>query len=335
MSGDGTVPTSAARTVPSAAELRTLLRDKSNWGRWGLDDQLGTTNLITEEKVARAAQLVRRGRSISLSRPMATAPGPGNSHPAQHYMKSHTNGRGGSSKASPDDVGGYAADYIGLYFHGVTTTHLDAISHVWDEDGKMYNGRDPHIEVGFDGVTFGGVEQWSSGLITRGVMLDVPRHRKAPYVMHDEPVHGWELDDILAGRGIELEPGDAVCVCSGRESWQADHPNEPYGRYPFDACGQGLYNKPGLHASCLEFLRRHDVGILVWDMLDHTPFDYDLPWSVHGALHAFGLPLLDNALLEPLARTCENEGRDDFMFMVSPLVVSGGTGSPVNPLALF
>jgi len=45
--------------------------------------------------------------------------------------------------------------------------------------------------------------------------------------------------------------------------------------------------------------------------------------------------LLDNALLEPLAKACAEEGRDEFMLVISPLPVLGGTGSPANPLAVF
>ena len=81
--------------------------------------------------------------------------------------------------------------------------------------------------------------------------------------------------------------------------------------------------------------RPNDVSILVWDMLDHLPIGYDVAWAVHSALFAYGMPLLDNALLEPLARVCVEEGRDEFMLVISPLPVVGGTGSPANPLAVF
>jgi hypothetical protein len=77
------------------------------------------------------------------------------------------------------------------------------------------------------------------------------------------------------------------------------------------------------------------VAVLVWDMLDHQPNGYDIPWAVHAAIFAYGVALLDNALLEPLARACLEEERDDFMLMIAPLRVRGGTGSPANPIALF
>jgi hypothetical protein len=85
----------------------------------------------------------------------------------------------------------------------------------------------------------------------------------------------------------------------------------------------------------LPFIRDADVSLLVWDMMDHMPNGYDIPWSVHGVIFAYGVGLVDNALLEPLAAACAEEGRYEFMLMVLPLRVVGGTGSPLNPVALF
>ena len=69
--------------------------------------------------------------------------------------------------------------------------------------------------------------------------------------------------------------------------------------------------------------------------MDARPDGYGLPWPVHGVIFSFGVPLLDNALLEPLAAACADERRYEFMLMVLPLKVPRGTGSPVNPIALF
>jgi len=305
--------------LPTRQDVDGYLRTRSNWGRWGKDDQVGAINLITPAKRVAAARLVKTGRAVSLSREFPKEPGPGNAFPAHHWMRT-----------LPRGSGGFAADYYGIFYHGVQSTHIDALCHTWDERG-MWNGRDPKREIGFDGATWGGVEAWSDGILTRGVMLDVPRHRGVPSVTQEAPVHGWELEDICARRGLKLEAGDAICVYSGREAWQAANPATPYGR-PF---GGGPADRPGLHASCLPFLRDHDVAVLVWDMLDHLPNGYDIPWAVHGAIFAYGVALLDNALLAPLARACVEEGRDEFMLMIAPLRVRGGTGSPANPIALF
>ena len=309
----------ADRKLPSDADVRSFIRDRNNWGRWGKDDQLGALNLVTPAKRVAATRLVKSGRSVSLSRPFPKEPGPNNAYPAQHYMRTVPRGKGG-----------FAADYYGIFYHGIASTHIDALCHTWDEGG-MWNGRDPKKEVTFEGATFGGVEHWSEGIITRCVMLDVPRQRGVASVTQDAPVHGWELDEILSKRGIRLEPGDAVAVYGGRDAWQANNPDTPYGR-PF---GGGPNVRPGLHVSCLPFLRDHDVSLLVWDMLDHLPIGYDIPWAVHAAIFAYGVALVDNALLEPVAKACVEERRDDFMLVIAPLRVVGGTGSPANPLAVF
>jgi kynurenine formamidase len=305
--------------VPSRKEIDALIRDRSNWNRWGKDDQKGAINLITPARIVAATRLVQKGRSVSLSREFPKEPGPGNAYPAQHYMRT-----------VPRGTGGFAADYYGIFYHGVQSTHIDALCHTWDDNG-MWNGRDPKKEVGFDGATFGGIEAWSEGIITRGVMLDVPRHRGRDSITFETPVHGWELEEICAKRNITVGPGDAICVYSGRDAWQRANPDSVYGR-PF---GGGPIDRPGLHASCLKFLRDHDVAVLVWDMLDLMPNGYDIPWAVHAAIFAYGVALLDNAYLEGLARACQEENRDEFMLVISPLRVKGGTGSPANPLAVF
>lgn len=93
--------------------------------------------------------------------------------------------------------------------------------------------------------------------------------------------------------------------------------------------------RPGLHASCLPFIRDTDAAVLVWDMLDYRPTGYTLNWGVHPVLFAFGVCLIDNARLDDLATACAEEARYDFMLTLAPLVVVGGTGSPLNPIALF
>jgi Putative cyclase len=300
------------RPVPSKAEVESYLRDRRNWGRWGSDDQVGAVNLITPDKRVRAAALVRSGRAVSLSRPFPKDPAPNNPNPAQHFMRILDRGTGAA-----------AVDYYGISYHGQASTHLDSLSHVWNQDG-MWNGRAPQAEIGFDGARWGAITNWSAGIITRGVLLDVPRFRGQPFVSLERPIHGWELEDAAAAQGVTLEPGDALLVYGGREAW--DRVNPVWGSGPA---------RPGLHASCLPFIRDHDVSLLVWDMMDLMPNGYELPWSVHGAIFAYGVGLVDNALLEPLAGACAEEGRYEFMLMVLPLVVPGGTGSPLNPVALF
>jgi len=312
---------------PSNAEVRAALFDRNNWGRWGDADERGAMNLITPESRLAAIGSVRSGQTLSLARTISTVADANNPEPAQHWMRFWHNG-GESAVTRPDDVepGGWAVDFYGVSYHGFATTHLDAISHVWDEQG-MYNGRDPHEHVTPDGATFGGVEHWASDIVTRGVLLDVPAHRGGAYVTADTPVHGSELEQIVAAQGSELHPGDALCVYSGREAWQRDNPSTPYGM-------SGI-PRAGLHASCLDFLRDNDLSLLGWDMLDNKPWDYDVAFTTHGVIWAYGMALVDNMILEDLAAACAKRGAYDFLLVVAPLVVKGGTGSPVNPIAIL
>lgn len=305
------------RPEPTEDEVRGYFESCSNWGRWGPDDNAGTVNLITPEKRREGAALVRSGRAVSLAWPLNTVGGPGNRNPAQHFLRF-------DHRAS--------ADYIGLVFHGYATTHVDALCHIFWE-GRSWNGRPAAEAVTPAGARFGDVAAWKDGIVTRGVLLDVPRLRGADHVAVDAPVRGHELEAAAEAGGVTPRPGDAVLVRGGRPAWLAANPGAEPGVPPV----------PGLHADCVPVLRRWDAAILGWDMLDARPTPYAMfedPPAPGGPVHvlaivSLGLPLLDNAFLDPLAEACAAEGRWEFMLTVAPLHVRGGTGSPVNPIALF
>ncbi len=305
------------RPEPDEAEVRAYFESCSNWGRWGPDDSAGTINLITPEKRREGAALVRSGRAVSLSYPLNTVGGPGNRNPAQHFLR-----------FGPQA----AADYIGLVFHGYATTHVDALCHIFWE-GKMWNGKDAAEEVTPAGARSGDVAAWKDGIITRGVLLDIPRLRGTEYVTVDEPTRGWELEAAAEAEGVELRAGDALLVRGARPAYLAANPEAAADVPP----------TPGLHVDCVPVLKRRDAAILGWDMLDARPTPYPLfeePPAPGGPVHVLtivymGLPLLDNAYLDPLAQTCAEEGRWEFLLSIAPLHVSGGTGSPVNPIAIF
>lgn len=295
-----------------------LFATRRNWGRWGPEDQRGAINLIDAEKRREAASLVRSGRVVSLCRPFPTAVAANNPRPAiQYYQR----------------IGQDALDFYGISYHGVAATHIDALCHMWDKTG-MWNGHDPDEGFGPYGATFGDIERWGDGIVTRGVLFDIPSHRGVPCVEQDEPVHGWELEQICLERGVEVTAGDAVVVYCGRDAWSEAH-ERPWGSGPNLGRPGPRDPRPGLHASCLEFFRDTDCSMLVWDMLDLLPNGLDVVHSVHAAIYILGLALVDNAQLAPLAEACAEEGCDEFMLTVGPLRVEGGTGSPVNPLALL
>lgn len=306
----------AEHPLPGEDEVRGYLQSCSNWGRWGPDDNAGTINLITPDVRREAAALVKSGRAVSLSRPWNTRGGPGNWNPAQHWVRSW------------EDA---SVDYIGIVFHGYATTHVDALCHIFWE-GKGWNGK-PATDVTSMGARFGSVDAWSNGITTRGVLIDIPRFRGVEYVTLDAPVRGWELAAAAKAQGLSPKSGDAVLVYSGREKYFAANPDANPGAPP----------SPGLHADVCPTLKAHDAAILGWDQLDARPSGYAMyedPPRAGGPVHVcaivyMGLPLLDNALLQPLAEACAEEGRWEFLLTINPLNIRGGTGSPVNPIAIF
>ena len=295
-------------------EITELLTKRNNWGRWGPDDQRGAINLITPEKRVEAAALVRSGRIVSLSRDIPTVPGPNNPNPAQHFFRVMDGG----------SAGGGVVDHIGLLYHGYQTTHIDALCHVWSGDG-MWNGRDPRIEVTSQGARYGSIDAWRDGIVTRGVLFDVPKFRGEACIGLETPVRAEELEAISKAEGLTIGAGDAIVVHSGRGAWQRQNPTWSGYAPP----------SPGLDPDCLAYLRDHDVAVLVWDMMDAVPNRNGMALPVHAAIYAFGVALVDNALLEPLAEACAAESRYEFMLTVAPLPLPRGTGSPANPLAMF
>ncbi len=307
------------RTAPSAEEYASWRERFCNWGRWGADDELGTLNHVTRDVRVGAADLVRSGRSVSMARPIDTFAGPANPYPAHHFV-------------ACADSGGML-DYIGMFIHGVTQTHIDALCHLATADGRFWNDKPVgahHMPAEHSGT----IEFWREGIVTRGVLYDIPRLRGTISVEPGRPVHGWELVDAAAAQGVVPRPGDAVMIRSGHEAYWRARPDERPG---FGFPG-------GVHASAVEFLYETDASLLCWDWQDAptvdqgipNPATHAVPMHVHHLLLPYmGMPIIDNADLERLAEACAELGRYEFLFVCSPLVIPRGTGSPVNPLAVF
>jgi kynurenine formamidase len=307
------------RTPPTSDEYASWRTKFSNWGRWGDDDELGTLNFVTPEVRSAAAALVRDGRAVSCSRSIDTKPGPANPYPARHMVAMQDSGA--------------MCDHLSLFIHGFTETHLDALCHLPIAEGdETWNGRRLD-QYGMPTEHTGTVDFWRDGIVTRGVLYDIPRLRGTDFVTPGAPVHGWELADAAAAEGVIPQSGDAVLIRSG------------YGPY-FAATGEqpGFGAPAGVHASCIEFLYDTEASMLVWDMQDApsaaqgipNPRGIPIALHVHHILIPYmGMPILDNADFEQLAPACADAGRWAFQFVVAPLVIPRGTGSPVNPLAIL
>jgi len=296
-----------------------LFEQTKRWGRWGGDDERGALNLLTPERVGRAVTLARTGRVISCGRELPVVPAADNPLPALHHMVAAGDlARGPGLQAS--------ADFIGVSFHGMAVSHIDALCHVF-VDGQMYNGF-PASDVTSRGARHGSIMAGSGGIVGRGVLLDIPRLRGVEWLEPGDVITPDELDAAASAQSVAVEPGDVVLVSTGRDARRAQHgawnPSDP-----------GL---AGLDPECVAWMHAHDPAVVgsdgVSDVLPANPHRWPMP--IHQCLIVgMGVHLLDNLRLDRLAVACADEQRWEFLFVVAPLQVGGGTGSPVNPVAVL
>jgi kynurenine formamidase len=289
-------------------QFRELFNSVSNWGRWHDEPRRGALNHLTPARVAAAARLVRTGITVTLSQPVQTEASIDVPKPADHHMTLLTDVDIGSGSVR------FAKDYIGADYHNDGHTHIDAFCHV-AFDGSFFDG------------TTGAIDILKDGLVGRGVLLDVPRVRGVPWIEPGEHVLPADLEAAERDQGVTVGPGDILLVRTGHTRRQAE-------LEPWDT-GRA---KAGLHPTTASFLADRQVAALGSDgnsdTAPSTTEGIDFPMHVL-AINAMGVHLLDYLQFEDLAGECEEHGRWEFLFVVAPLRVRGGTGSPVNPIAVF
>lgn len=308
----------------TTAALDALYERMKNWGRWGREDERGTLNFLTPERVAAAAVLATEGTTISLAHDLVFMPTAENPVPVEYRMLASGDQR------HAHNIPGYEAcrDYVGTDIHGTSLTHIDALSHMF-VSGEMYNGL-PASLVTDEGATRNSVMALAPGVAGRGVLLDIPAARGAAYLEPDDAV---TIDDLLAAErteGVEVGEGDIVVISTGRDALRADR-----GR-PLSALGDGM---AGLHPECLEWIYQRGPSIVGSDGIsDRMPMvdSERWPFPVHQiGITAMGLHLVDSMRLDELAATCAELGRWSFLVVIAVLRIPGGTGCPINPIALF
>ena len=303
----------------SASEFRGLFQELATWDRSGVRQDAGALRYITPERIAGAAGLVRRGVTVSLGRAVNTRPGVDNPAPADHEMTRLPDGGA--------ETGGerFAMDYIGADYHNEGHSHVDALCHV-AYDGLLYGGV-PDTEVTPEGAAAGAIDLLRDGLVGRGVLLDIPAVRGVPWLEPGEHVLPDDLAAAERAQGVDVAAGDILLVRTGHARRLAE-------LGPWDTAAR----KAGLHPSAARFLADRRVAALGSDgNSDTAPSSTEgVPFPIHVlAINAMGIHLLDYLQFEELVSWCEPAGRWEFLFVASPLRVEGGTGSPVNPIAVL
>lgn len=305
--------------VPATATLEKMYEELKNWGRWGTDDERGALNHLTAEHRRRAAALVMSGESVSLAHDLATEPLPEHPNPVQHHMLAAGDAR------DSNGIPGYEAarDHLSLDVHGLFTTHVDALSHMFVR-GEMFGGR-PASEVRSDGARSNTVLSMADGVIGRGVLLDIPRALGSDFLSSGEVVSVADLETAEAAHHVRVGPGDVLVVAWGREARRK--------------VTKGFDGFSGLHAECLPWLQDRRVAVLGSDGIsDPMPFvgTDQWPFPVHQiGITAMGLHLIDNVATARLGERCAALDRWEFLFTMGPLRIVRGTGCPVNPVAVL
>lgn len=309
-------PAQKGRAV-TKADVERWIKELSNWGRWGKNDQLGAINLITPAKRKQAAALVKEGVSVSLARNADEEKAPDNGDPFEHRM----------IKSGHDPLNGqWCIDNYSVAFHGYAHTHMDALCHIFHE-GKMYNGFSQE-EVKQSGADKLSIVNLRNGIFTRGVLMDIPRLKGVKYLEPKTPIYPADLEAWEKKAGIRVSSGDVILIRTGRWARRVD-------KGPWDHEKDG---SAGLHVTCAKWLKDRNVAVLGSDAASDV-----LPSGVEGVSHpihllilyAMGVPIFDNCDLEELSKAAATRKRWEFLLTASPIPVKGGTGSPLNPVATF
>jgi hypothetical protein len=283
-------------------QFEKWMTELSNWGRWGKDDERGALNLITEAKRKQAAALVKSGLTVSLAQPVRRSKPTATAQPRPVE-------RGGAFTSHFLIDGDFLYERQEIEYHGGALSHFDALCHVsWK--GKNYNGFNfKEIATTDGGCTKLTVNTAKDGIVTRGILIDLPNTRVTPDVLAE-----WEKKT-----GLKISAGDALLLRTKKP-----------GSTPLPFGGAGY--EPTL----MPILKQRDVALIGADVPQEggTIPGVFIPIHVF-TLVALGVNLLDNLQLDELAATADRLKRWEFMLVVEPLRLDNGAGSAVNPVAVF
>ncbi|WP_319825587.1 cyclase family protein [Thalassovita sp.] len=318
----------------------------STWGDFGPDDQLGRLNLITPEKVRQGVAEVVEGRTFCLSLPL-DYPGGNGLNPRRFppvLRPTELKGQPFFNREIPGHSDVICDDLVVMHLQ--YSTQWDSLAHVggmFDVDGSgqpravYYNGFRAGQDVQGDGDSSAalklGIENMAThGVQGRAVMIDLRHHYGDAFrhIGHDD------LMRVIDSDGIEIQPGDMVCLHTG-----------------FADVILGMNRQPDhdtLHKSCC-VLDGRDTRLLNWitdsglAALIADNYAVEAHPAKPGADCCALLPLHEHCLfklgvhlgelwhLTPLARHLRAAGRSRFLLTAPPLRLPGAVGSPATPVA--
>lgn len=328
-------------TVDSLGEFHRVADKVRNWGRWGNSDELGTLNFIDDEKVRQSASLVKKGKVFPLGIEIGTSSPQGGLDFRNKPIHLMTVDGGDETEwvkyGSRWPENGTARQISG-YFEASpfrfnddmvimplqAATQWDALSHAY-YDGLLYNGF-PASSVTSAGAFHCSIDKVDvKGIATRGVLIDMAKHRGVDFLEPGSDIMPDELDAAAAAQGVTVERGDIVVVRTG---WiarfrQTGNPLEPYS---------------GLSWRVASWLHNHEIAAVAADNISVESTESGVDGMFNPlhllTLREMGMMLGEFWFLDDLAVDCAADGVYEFQLVAPPLRVTGAVGSPVNPLAL-
>ncbi|HET9403585.1 MAG TPA: cyclase family protein [Burkholderiales bacterium] len=302
-----------------------------NWGRWGKDDEIGTLNFTTASDIVAAARLVRKGKVISLALNFdergpqggkTKYPALGRFNPIHVMTRTGTDAYAGvldhRKIRGTDDI-----VIMGLQ----SGTQWDGLGHILYYD-HMWNGYDCR-NVTSGGAQKGGIEKTREKMVGRGVLLDVARALGKKWLPDGCAITNEMLDFTEKKLGVRVRRGDFLMVrtghierCLASKSWDG---------YPGG-------DAPGFAFETVDWLYKREIAGVATDtwgaeVRPNESEDTNQPW------HWITIPIMGLTVGEifdfaALAKDCAEDKRYEFLFVAPALPITGGVGSPVNPLAI-
>ena len=310
----------ARPAIANEEDFRRAMKELSNWGRWGADDELGAANLITPAKRKQALALAKEGLPISLAHDIIEE----KAVDAPFFLERTLN-----EVTATGTTDRY--QYSGTY-HGVIHSHLDAVDcHIMSE-GKGYNGRSMEDIKAAGGCPKGNINALKDGVVTRAILFDATRlpGKAAPqgWLEPGTAIHREDLEALEKLQHVKVTAGDVILLYTGR--WKRRAEKGPWGRDTGYA---------GYHSDVAYFLKERGVSFIGGDGPNEVS-PTGLPEAIRNPLHklalvAMGVSIFDNLDFERAIEQARRLNRYEFLFSAAPLRIAMGTGSPLNPLAIF
>jgi kynurenine formamidase len=309
-------PVAPADTAALRAQYEQWRKDFKTWGKWAPEGQesRGTSSLITPQKVMSAMRLAKSGIVVSLA------------HAEPQEAAADVGPAGVFHRVTNAITDGGTTDNYQVSFHGQTVAHIDTWCHFF-ENGQMYNGVPVKDNLTPEsGCKKGGVMNWKDGITTRAVLYDIAQLKGVDWVEPNVPITRADLEAWEKKSGVKVGPGDIPLLYIGR--WKR---RTALGPWTGQVAGYYADTIPWMHERLPSFIG-HDFNI-DWNP---RPGWEGMRNPIHVAvLNWIGINIVECLDLEQAVATARRLNRYEFMITFAPLPVEGGTGSPVNPLAIF